>query len=127
MARPLRVQATAWRVARRSDPRLALALFALTGAAPPVDGDLPAPAPGFAAALDTGPAPAFAQPRHDPPLDPAIAALVVARLVGLHLFDNAAEATDPVHAASAIKGFQASIGAKQTGVLDRKTLALMGL
>jgi hypothetical protein len=114
-------------VARRSDPRLALALFALTGAAPPVDGDLPAPAPGFAATLDTGPAPAFAQPRHDAPLDPAIAALVVARLVGLHLLDTAAEAQDAARAAAAIRGFQASIGAKQTGVLDRKTLALMGL
>lgn len=116
-------------VGRLADPRLALVLasLALTGAAPPVDGDLPAPAPGFAATLDTGPAPAFAQPRHDAPLDPAIAALVVARLVGLHLLDNAAEAQDAVRAAAAIRGFQAGVGLKPTGVLDRKTLALLAL
>jgi len=106
---------------------MALCAIALAGAAPPIDADLPAPAPGFAAALDTGPAPAFVQPRHDPPLDPAIASLVVARLVGLHLLDSAADAQDAGRAAAAIRGFQAGIGVKSTGVLDRKTPALMGL
>jgi hypothetical protein len=106
-----------------------LALFAalLGGATPPVDSDLPKPAPGFSESLDTGPAPAFAQPKHDAPLDPAIAALVVDRLVQLHLLDSVADARDAVKAAEAIKGFQVGVGLKATGVLDRKTLALMAL
>jgi hypothetical protein len=99
----------------------------LIGAAPPVDGDLPRPAPGFDSALDTGPAPAFAQPKHDQPLEPAIAALVVERLVALHLLDKTADAQDATKAAEAIRGFQAGVGLKVTGVLDRKTLAFFAL
>jgi hypothetical protein len=109
----------------------AIAAAALLGGAappdPPVDADLPRPAPGFGQALDTGPAPAFAQPKRDAPLDPAIAALVVARLVALHLLDSAADAQDAGKAADAVSGFQAGVGLKPTGVLDRKTLAMMAL
>ena len=116
-------------VAQRTDRPGVLALCAalLIGATPPVDGDLPKVAPGFASAIDTGPAPAFAQPAHDAPLDPAIAALVVDRLVALHLLDNPAEAQDAGKAAQAIRGFQAGVGLKPTGVLDRKTLAFFAL
>lgn len=106
---------------------LALCAALLIGAAPPVDGDLPKPAPGFETTMDTGPAPAFAQPKHDTPLDPAIAALVVERLVALHLLDKAADAQDAGKSAEAIRGFQAGVGLKATGVLDRKTLAMMAL
>lgn len=107
---------------------IAVALCAawLIAAAPPVDGDLPKAAPGFAA-LDTGPAPAFVQPRHDAPLDPPVAALVVARLVQLHLLDTPADAQDAARAAEAVRAFQTSVGLKPTGLLDRKTLALMAL
>jgi len=122
---------TGRRVARRAEAMYALAAIAaaalLGGAAPPVDADLPRPAPGFDQALDTGPAPAFAQPKRDAPLDPAIAALVVSRLVALHLLDSAADAQDAGKAADAVRGFQAGVGLKPTGVLDRKTLAMMAL
>jgi len=85
----------------------------------------PDAAPGFS---DSGPpAPVFARPKHDAALDPAIAQLVVARLVQLHLLDSAADALDAVKAAGAIKGFQTGVGLKPTGVLDRKTLALLAL
>jgi len=106
---------------------LALCAALLIGAAPPVDGDLPKPAPGFETTMDTGPAPAFAQPKHDAPLDPAIAALVVERLLALHLLDKAADAQDAGKATEAIRGFQAGVGLKATGVLDRKTLAFFAL
>jgi peptidoglycan hydrolase-like protein with peptidoglycan-binding domain len=69
----------------------------------------------------------FARPKHDAPLDPAIAQLVVARLIQLHLLDSPAEAVDPAKTAEAIKGFQAGVGLRQTGVLDRKTLAMLAL
>lgn len=104
-------------VARRAD--CALLALLLIAAAPPD------PAPGF----DTrgAPGPAFAQPRRDAPLDPIVAQLVVNRLVQLHLLDNAADAQDPGKAALAISGFQAGVGLKPTGVLDRKTLAFFAL
>ena len=103
---------------------MALCAIALAGAAPPIAGDLPAPAPGVP---DTGKSAAFAQPRHDPPLDPTFAALVVARLIGLHLLDTATDAQDAGRATAAIKGFQAGVGLKPTGLLDRRTLALLAL
>lgn len=130
-AKPRAVRAKALPVGRLANRSAALALALCAGPAlgamPPVDADLPTPAPGFAAALDTGPAPAFVQPKRDTPLEPAIAALVVARLMGLRLLDSTADAQDPGRAAAAIRGFQTGIGVKPTGVLDRKTLALMGL
>jgi len=89
----------------------------------PADGAGPA-APGFDA--DTAP-PAFVQPKRDTPLDPVIAQLIVARLVQLHLLANAAEAQDPAKAADAIKGFQAGVGLKPTGVLDQVTIANFAL
>lgn len=96
----------------------------LAGAAPPpIDGDNPVASPGF----DTGPAPVFAQPRHDPPLDPVIAQLVVERLIRLRLLDTSADAQDAAKTAAAIRGFQSGLGLKPTGVLDRKTLALLAL
>jgi hypothetical protein len=95
-------------------------LALLLAAATPPDA-----APGFSDSAP--PAPVFARPKHDAPLDPTIAQQVIARLVQLHLLDSAADAQDARKAADAVRGFQASAGLKPTGVLDRKTLALMAL
>ena len=126
---PMQVQSVAPHTDRPRTTAVTLALFAtlLAGATPPVDGDLPKPAPGFDSALDTGPAPAFARPKHDAPLDAAIAALVVERLVALHLLDTPADAQNPARAAEAIRGFQSGLGLKPTGVLDHKALAFFAL
>ncbi|WP_420382350.1 hypothetical protein [Novosphingobium sp.] len=97
-----------------------LALMLATAAAPPTD----APAPGFDAGL---PPIALPQPRKDAPLDPMVAQAIVARLVSLHLLVSVSDAADPAKLAEAIKGFQASIGSKPTGLLDRKTVSLMAL
>ena len=70
---------------------------------------------------------AFAQPRRDAPLDPVVAQLIVTRLIALHLLSGAHDAQDPAKAAAAVRNFQAGIGIKPTGVLDRKTIALMAL
>ena len=125
----VQVQSVAPRTDRPRAKAAALALLAalMTGAVPPVDGDLPNPAPGFNSAQDTGPAPAFARPKREAALDPAIAALVVDRLVALHLLDKPADAQDAAKAAEAIKGFQSGLGLKPTGVLDHKTLAFFAL
>jgi len=111
---------SARRDARPAKAALCAITFALIAAAPP-----PVAAPGFGDSA--GPAPAFVQPRHDTPLDPVVAAQVVARLVQLHLLDRAEDALDPARAAAAIRGFQAGVGLRATGVLDRKTLAFMAL
>lgn len=89
----------------------------LVGAAPPD--------PGFD--LDASPTTAFVQGKHDTPIDPVTAQQVVARLLQLHLLDSADEARDAAKAADAVKEFQAGVGLKPTGVLDRKTLALLAL
>ncbi len=80
--------------------------------------------PGFDANLPPVDLP---QPKKDAPLDPVVAQLIVARLVQLHLLANGADAQDPIKVGDAIRGFQSSIGSKPTGVLDRKTIALMAL
>jgi hypothetical protein len=104
-----------------------LALLMVTppaGDAPDPVASVPSPAPGFdtnAPSLD------LPQPKRDAPLDPAIAELIVARLVELHLLTDAAQARDPVKLGEAIRGFQSGIGVKPTGLLDRKTIALMAL
>ena len=104
-------------VARPADFARILMALMVGGAAP---SDI---ASGFATDLP----PAFAQPKHAAPLDPTITELVVARLVQLHLLDRASDAQDATKAAMAIKGFQAGVGLKPTGVLDRKTLAMFAL
>ncbi|GEM_PF-1930549 len=116
---------------------LPVLLVTLTAAAPPPDtaqsavagdagiSDTPrAVKPGFDANLPPVDLP---QPKKDTPLDPAIAQLIVARLVQLHLLATSAEAQDPIKLGEAIRGFQSSIGSKPTGLLDRKTIALMAL
>lgn len=92
-------------------------------AAPPVDGDLP-PAPGFA----TDPAPpAFRQPPRDPPINGDTAQAVVIRLIELHALASAADAADPAKLADALRSYQSAAGLKATGVLDKLTLAALGL
>ena len=94
-------------------------LALLLAAAPPVL------APGFDPPPDH--LPAFARPAHAAPLDPVIAAQVVARLIALHLLDSAADADNPARARAAIAGFQSGLGLKPTGVLDKRTLAFFAL
>ena len=125
------------RAARPPALVLPVLLVILTAAAPPPDtapptvaadagiGDTPTPVqPGFDANL---PPVELPQPKKDRPLDPVIAQLIVARLVQLHLLATPAEARDPIKLGDAIRGFQSSIGSKPTGLLDRKTIALMAL
>jgi hypothetical protein len=109
-------------VARRAD---LARLIGLALAVPLIAAAPPDPAPGFDTAAPAPPA--FAQPRHDAPLDPVIAQLVVARLVQLRLLGSADEAQDAAKAADAVKGFQAGVGLKPTGLLDRKTIAMLAL
>ncbi len=86
-------------------------------------GDAPVQ-PGFDTSL---PPITLPQPKKDKPLEPYVAQLIVARLVSLHLLETTADAQDPAKLSEAIKGFQSSIGAKPTGLLDRKTISLMAL
>jgi len=92
-------------------------------AAPVTDAPTPVQ-PGFDANL---PPVTLPQPKKDKPLDPVVAQLIVVRLVALHLLASTADAQDPVKVGDAIRGFQSGIGSKPTGVLDRKTIALMAL
>ena len=107
---------------------LPVVMVLLAAAAPPPDGvatDGPTQLqPGFDV---NAPPVALPQPRKDKPLDPAVAQLIVARLVELHLLASPADAQDPVKLGDAIRGFQSGIGSKPTGLLDRKTIALMAL
>ena len=121
---------------------LPVLLVTLTAAAPPPDtaqstvagdtgiGDTPrAVKPGFDADLPPVDLPPVDLPQRkkDTPLDPVVVRLIVARLVQLHLLATPAEAWDPIKLGEAICGFQSSIGSKPTGLLDRKTIALMAL
>jgi len=107
---------------------LPLVLVLTVAAAPPSDpapNDMPTPVqPGFDANL---PPVSLPQPKKDKPLNPVVAQLIVVRLVALHLLASPTDAQDPVKLGDAIKGFQSGIGSKPTGLLDRKTIALMAL
>lgn len=91
-------------------------------AAPPIDGDLP-PAPGFA---DPAP-PQFHQPPRDPPIDGDTAQAIVIRLVELHALASVGDAGDPAKLADAVRAYQAAAGLKVTGLIDKLTLAALGL
>lgn len=80
-------------------------------------------APGFSA----DPVPVLPQPRRDAPLDPVTVQLIVARLVQLHALGTPAEAQDPAKLADAVRAVQSGMGIKVTGLLDRRTIALLAL